>query len=292
MNPRRPRTVAVVLFACLATSGVALTRAPVSPIPPAAAAEPTREEKLKALVGTDYPDIKEAVRAAMAGPHRKEGRYLRDPYRHPVETLSFYGLTPNMKVLELSPGGGWYTEILAPVLHKQGKLYVTVGEGSKFGDFLGSVPEVYGKVEKVQVDYKNKVFNLGPEGSLDMVVTFRNLHNWMDGGYLDEILQASFKVLKKGGVFGVVEHRARQGATPEEGKKSGYMPQAWVIQRVTAAGFKLAGKSEVNANPKDKANHPEGVWTLPPTYALGAKDREKYAAIGESDRMTLRFVKP
>ena len=156
---------------------------------------------------------------------------------------------------------------------------------------LKAAPAVYGKVKAVDFAPPSKM-DIGPEGSADMVLTFRNLHNWQGRGQLDKVFQAAFKVLKHGGVFGVVEHRAASGKTVDETFKSGYMPVDYVIQEAEKVGFKLAGQSEINANPKDSKDYPHGVWTLPPTYTLGDTDRAKYAAIGESDRMTLKFVKP
>ncbi len=279
---------------------------PAAQKPAAPAAKPSADEKrqkaLHGLMDTDYADTAEAVRNAMAGVHRKEGRFYRDYYRHPVQTLGFFGLKQDMTVLELWPGSGWYTEILAPVVAKKGKLKVTNGDASsanateensgakRYAAFLAAVPEVYGKVEVVTIDPPKKL-ELGAPESVDMVLTFRNLHNWQEAGFLDKLLPEVNKVLKKGGVFGVVDHRAKPGQNPAQSAKSGYLAEAWVIKTIEAAGFKLAAKSEINANSKDTRDYKEGVWTLSPGFTLGAKDREKYVAIGESDRMTLRFVK-
>ena len=237
------------------------------------------------------------ARAAMAGAHRREGRFWRDAYRHPVETLAFFGLKQDQTVLELSPGDGWYTELLAPVLAKKGELRLQTGDpnsnyGKRIYTLLKSNPDVFGKVKPVVVAKPKEGIDLGAPDSVDLVLTFRNIHNWYEGETLEPTLAAVFKVLKKGGTFGIVEHRAKPTAKPEDGKKSGYLPEAWVIAQVQKAGFKLVKKSEVNANKKDTKDYAGGVWTLPPTLDQGAKDREKYMAIGESDRMTLRFVKP
>ena len=227
-------------------------------------------------------------------PHRSEANRQRDQYRHPVETLSFFGLRDDMNVVELWPGGGWYTEVLAPFLKDKGKLGVTnTVKGTKYSDMLKAKPEVFGKVDQRIID-PPKSLNFGPDGSADLVVTFRNIHGWRadDKPYDDKVYAAVYKVLKSGGTFGVEEHRAKPGADPSELKDTGYVSEDWVIKRVQEAGFRFAGKSEVNANPKDTKDYPEGVWTLPPTLRLKDKDKDKYTAIGESDRMTLKFVKP
>jgi predicted methyltransferase len=232
------------------------------------------------------------IQAVLAMPHRTEANKARDKYRHPAETLGFFGVRDDATVVELWPGGGWYTEVLGPLLKDHGKLVVTnTAKGTKYNEFLAARPDLYGKVE-VRVIDPPKDINLGPEGSADVVVTFRNIHGWLPGGYDDKVYAAAYRVLKSGGVFGVEEHRSRPGADPSELKDTGYVPEDFVIKRVEAAGFKLAGKSEINANPKDTKDYAKGVWTLPPTLRLGEQDKDKYLAIGESDRMTLKFVKP
>lgn len=240
------------------------------------------------------------ITQAMQGSWRSAGDKARDQYRHPKETLEFFGLRPDMTVVELWPGSGWYTAILAPVLHDHGHLiaasvpvrgYGESDTAQKYAHMLAANPTVFGDVKLIDFMPPDKV-NLGPDGSADLVLTFRNLHNWQGMGGIETVFQAAFKVLKHGGVFGVVEHRASAGETVDQTFHSGYMPVDYVIQQAQKAGFKLAAQSEINANPKDTKDYPNGVWTLPPTYALGDKDHAKYAAIGESDRMTLKFVKP
>jgi predicted methyltransferase len=196
--------------------------------------------------------------------------------------------------VELSPGGGWYTEVLAPYLRDHGKLIAagsTAKPGDRFSGFLAAHPKVYDKVVRGVFEPPN-TYNFAAPGSADMVLTFRNIHNWAENGddKLKTVFKAAYDSLKPGGVFGVVEHRL-PASRPAKGD-SGYMHEAYVIKMVESAGFKLAAKSEVNANPKDTADHKGGVWALPPTLTNKDVDRAKYLAIGESDRMTLKFVKP
>jgi predicted methyltransferase len=236
-------------------------------------------------------DTEAKLRAILAMPHRTEVTRHRDQYRHPVETLGFFGLRDDMTVVELWPGNGWYTEILAPLLKDRGKLVVTnTAKGQKFNEMLAAKPDLFGKVSVAVVNPPTDI-KLGPDNSADLVLTFRNIHGWMPG-YEDKVFAAAYRVLKSGGVFGVVEHRAKPGSDPAELKDTGYVPEDFVIKRVQEAGFKLAGKSEINANPKDTKDYPKGVWTLPPTLRNGDVEKDKYLAIGESDRMTLKFVKP
>lgn len=241
----------------------------------------------------------DALKAAIAGEHRAESNRARDVYRHPYETLTFFGIKPTMTVVELVPSGGWYTEILAPYLRDKGKLIgagQAIAPGNRYGEAfkkkLDSNPALYGKVVTSVFEPPSR-FDIAPANSVDMVLTFRNLHNWVGAG--DEAVKTAFKeihkVLKPGGVLGVVDHRLPGAMKQDEKASSGYVHEAYVIKMAESAGFRLAGKSEVNANPKDKADHEKGVWTLPPVLANKDKDREKYLAIGESDRMTLKFVK-
>jgi predicted methyltransferase len=231
------------------------------------------------------------LKAAVAADHRSVGNVARDVYRHPYETLSFFGIKPTDTVVELSPGGGWYTEILAPYLAERGQLYAADGGSPRFKAKMDSLG-VYGKVRITPFDPGKGLLDIAPPGSADAVLTFRNVHNWMGAGKAQDVFDAAFKALKPGGVLGVEEHRLPAAVTQDPKAPSGYVQEATVIKFAEAAGFKLAGRSEVNANPKDTADHPGGVWTLPPTYALKDRDRAKYQAIGESDRMTLKFVKP
>ncbi|MEZ4391679.1 MAG: hypothetical protein R3A48_11330 [Polyangiales bacterium] len=239
-----------------------------------------------------------SVDAALTGSHRAEANRARDTHRHPAETLAFFGVQPGQTVVELSPGGGWYTEILAPLLHDSGRLVAAIpsAEGSRaryhnrFQEFLRTRPDVYGNVQTVILEPPASV-DLGPAGSADVVLTFRNLHGWQNDNALDAVFTAVHRVLKPTGVFGVVEHRAAEGADPATSSRQGYLAQAYVVQVAERAGFVLDASSEINANPRDTHDHPEGVWTLPPSLRLGERDRERYVAIGESDRMTLRFRK-
>lgn len=233
------------------------------------------------------------LKAAVAADNRSVGNAARDGQRHPYETLSFFGLKPTDTVVELSPGGGWYTEILAPYLREGGQLYAADAGSARFKAKMESAG-VYGKVKITAFDPRTGKLDIAPAGTADAVLTFRNVHNWMDLGTdkAQAVFNAAFKALKPGGVLGVEEHRLPASRTQDPKAGSGYVHEATVIKFAENAGFKLAGRSEVNANPKDTADHPEGVWTLPPTYALKDKDRAKYQAIGESDRMTLKFVKP
>lgn len=262
---------------------------------------PELKAEAQKLLARDFKSGHDALVAVVASKHRRPASPERDKDRHPVETFDFYGIKPNMTVIEFAPGEGWFTEILAPVLAKKGKLYATnldpkgpPGDrmtfyGERFQLFLDRAPEVYGKVETIVI--KPAAPSLGVEGKADMVLMMRAMHGVVNAGSLDKWLAEMHKALKPGGILAIEQHRAKPGAIPEESAKKGYLPEKWVIEKVEAAGFKLAGKSELNANPKDTKDYPDGVWTLPPTLRLGDKDREKYLAIGESDRMTLRFVK-
>jgi predicted methyltransferase len=238
----------------------------------------------------------------LAGSWRSDKNKARDQYRHPKQTLEFFGLKPGMTLIELTPGGGWYAEILAPLQKLAGGNYIAAivtpkkkeGEDAQDKDALSKKfaadAEHFDKAKVIQFD--SKAPNFGPPASADMVVTFRNVHNWVMNDSTAATFKACFDVLKPGGVLGVTDHRAKPGTDLETTKKSGYITEDYVIKMATAAGFKLDAKSEVNANPKDTTDHPKGVWTLPPTLDLGEQDKDKYLAIGESDRMTLRFIKP
>ncbi|MGI4878171.1 MAG: class I SAM-dependent methyltransferase [Janthinobacterium lividum] len=237
--------------------------------------------------------------AILAGPQRSEANRARDQFRHPVETLAFFGLKPTMTVVEITPAGGWYTEILAPYLRDHGH-YIAAGSDpttengakgvARFKAKLDADPANFGKVE-VTTFAKDR-YDIAKPGTADMVLSFREIHNYYTGGYAPETFKAFYAALRHGGVLGVVEHRLPEGRPAEREGTSGYMKVSTVKRLAEAAGFRFVAASEVNANPKDTADYPDGVWTLPPSYQLGDKDRAKYAAIGESDRMTLKFVKP
>ena len=235
------------------------------------------------------PATAAALKAAIDGPQRSAENKARDEDRHPFETLTFFGIKPDMTVIEIAPGGGWYTEILAPFLKDQGKLYEAVGNGrgaKTFEDKLKADPAVYGKVIALNsgdaADF--------PAGTADMVLTFRNVHDWIPRGTAEDYFKAFYRALKPGGILGVTDHRALESEPRDPKAKNGYVRQDYMIQLAEQAGFKLAGTAEINANPKDPRNQP--VWNLPPTLRQKEKDRAKYLAIGESDRMTLKFIKP
>jgi len=228
------------------------------------------------------------LKAAVAADHRSVGNVARDVWRHPYETLSFFGIKPTDTVVELAPGGGWYTEILAPYLRDGGQLIAAEGGSVQaLREKFAADAETYGKAQVLEFDPAAPV--LGKPGSADVVLTFRNVHNWRMSNQAEGMFRAFFAVLKKGGTLGVVEHRADKDVPADD--KSGYVSEAQVIALAKQAGFVFAGRSEINANGNDTKDYADGVWTLPPTYRLGDTDRAKYAAIGESDRMTLKFVK-
>jgi predicted methyltransferase len=241
------------------------------------------------------------LRAVIDGPQRSAANRARDPARHPFETLRFFGLTPTQTVVEISPGGGWYTEILAPYLHDHGRYCAALDAGDsteqvrsreRFKDRLRSDPARYGRVATSLLPGAGaRSTPIAPPGSADLVLTFRNVHNWIEDGELDDMLRAFHAALKPGGVLGVEEHRALPGTSLANIIKSGYVPKDFVVDRARAAGFVLVAESEINANPRDTTEHPDGVWSLPPTLRGGDTDRAAFLAIGESDRMTLRFVK-
>ena len=245
-----------------------------------------------------------ALDAAVAGSWRTPANVARDGFRHPKETLGFFGVDANDPGVEITPGGGWYTEILAPYLRDDGRYVAAIvdpmaSDAGRQRDYqskartdfeakLAVAPAQYDRVTLVAYAPKAPVF--GAAGSADVVLTFRNVHNWRMGGQAEGMFKGFFAVLKPGGTLGVVEHRAKADVPADD--KSGYVGQAQVIAMAQAAGFLLDGQSEVNANPKDTKNHPNGVWMLPPVNRHDAADAAKFKAIGESDRMTLRFRKP
>ncbi|HST44675.1 MAG TPA: methyltransferase [Luteimonas sp.] len=242
--------------------------------------------------------------AAIASDTRTPANVVRDAHRHPRETLAFFGVERGDTVVEITPGGGWYAEILAPYLRDGGRYVgavvdpAAVPEGRQ-RDYnqktraaleakFAAAPQLYGRASLVGYDPAQATF--GPAGSADVVLTFRNVHNWRAASQAEGMFRGFFAVLKPGGVLGVVEHRARADVPAND--ETGYVGEAQVIALAEAAGFRLDARSEVNANPRDTRDHPNGVWTLPPVGRHDAEDAQKYAAIGESDRMTLRFVKP
>jgi len=236
------------------------------------------------------------------GKHRSEKNIARNEFRHPIKTLEFFGIKPAMTVVEITPGGGWYTEILAPYLKEKGQ-YIAAGydpdskikyyskNAKRFADKLAADPIHYGKVKLSVMQAPDKL-DFASENSVDMVVSFRNTHNWARSSQAEAVYAAIFKALKPNGIFGLVQHRAGVHNPKDTSGKLGYLKQSDIIDMATKAGFRLIDQSEINGNPKDKRDYKEGVWTLPPSYRLGDQDRSKYEAIGESDRMTLKFVKP
>lgn len=248
----------------------------------------------------DHADIQ--WKQALNAEHRSDANKARDAHRHPKQTLEFFGLRSDMTVIELWPGGGWYTEVLAPVLAKQGKLIVAgFPEGAGGPEYHGKLnakmlakieaeDSPFGHVAFGHLDPKHGTLTV-PAGGADMVLSFRNFHGWTRADQAEAVMKLAHTALKPGGVFGVVQHRAAEGADAKATAKSGYVPEAYLIDLAEKAGFTLQAKSDINANAKDTKNHEKGVWTLPPSYALGDQDKAKYADIGESDRMTLKFVK-
>lgn len=289
----------IALLFALATAGIVGCGSTTTTSPAQTPAAITPE----AVEATEEADTTaEKLRDAVASSARPEKERARDAHRHPVETLEFFGLRDDMTVLELWPGGGWYTTILAPVLAEKGKLIATNYDpngpedkpttkyGKGFAARVASEGERFANVDVKIVDPPAQL-DLGPENSVDLAVTFRNFHGWAAGNQAEAILASVHKTLKPGGILGIVDHRAKPGSDPASWAKSGYITEAEVIRLVEAAGFELVEKSEINANPNDTTEHPEGVWTLPPSLRLGDQDRAKYEAIGESDRMTLKFRK-
>ena len=243
----------------------------------------------------------EALAKSVAGAQRSDANRARDQYRHPVETLGFIGVKPTDTVVELWPGGGWYTEILAPYLADNGRLIAAApaGKGAdSMAKRLDANPALYGKVERANFPTVLGGTGVAP-GTADAVLTFRNVHNWKMGymqaektDYSEAAFREIYGMLKPGGVLGIEDHRLPESASAAHERDSGYIKVSTVRALAEKAGFEFAGSSEINANPKDTTEWPKGVWTLPPTFAMGDTDKAKYAAIGESDRMTLKFVKP
>ncbi|THD68381.1 methyltransferase [Phenylobacterium sp.] len=248
------------------------------------------------------------LEAAVAGAWRSPADRARDAFRHPLESLSFWGLKPHQTVVEFWPGAGWYTDIVAPYVAATGGRFIAAdlipadpdGQAmmQAYRRRLEASPGLYGKVTFTTFGAGSGA--VAPAGSADLVLFLRNLHNWMAAGLAEKAFRDAFAVLKPGGVLGVEEHRADPGATPDVMASSGYVPQAYAVQLAKEAGFELAAASEINANPRDHHDHPFGVWTLPPvrrSSPMGQPpdpkfDHAPYDAIGESDRMTLKLVKP
>jgi predicted methyltransferase len=251
------------------------------------------------LTGARAEDVKLAM--LIAGPQRTEANRVRDPYRHPQGTLEFFGLKPDMNVVEIWPGGaGWWTEILAPYLAEHGRYHAALPNPERndearrgneaFAAKMAADPKLYNKVVTTTLDGDSD--KIAPDNSADLVLTFRNLHDWVPQGQAEPALRAMFRALKPGGILGIEDHRAANDQPQDPQAKSGYLREDYTIKLVESVGFKFVAKSEVNANPKDTKDYPAGVWTLPPTLRLKDQDRAKYQAIGESDRYTMKFVKP
>ena len=257
------------------------------------------------IAGCAVTSTREATAQALdnilADPHRSEADRARDRYRHPKDTLLFFGVRPEMTVLEVWPEPGWYTDIIAPLVRDRGKYSAAVmepdpasqfvtGRLASFRNKLAADPTLYGNA--TIVTFPAHGGDVVPPGSIDLVVTFRNIHNWMSEGTASDAFATIFKALKPGGMLGVVDHRGSPGVPQDPKAKSGYVSEEYAIKLIEAQGFRLLGTSEINANPKDTKDYEQGVWTLPPTFRLGDKDRDKYTEIGESDRFTLKFEKP
>ncbi len=258
--------------------------------------------KLKSDTTTIVPQVPAvktlptSLEEAVGSDRRTAKNKERDVYRHPQQTLEFFDIQPNQTVIEISPATGWYTEILAPFLATQGH-YIGALRKADLNDSSNGALKAWGDqnadvMQKASfVEFNADHLSLGEDSSADRVVTFRNVHNWMQNKTEKQVFKSFFAVLKPGGILGIVEHRAAQTQKEKRGE-NGYVSEKTMIDLAKAAGFKLLARSEINANPKDTKNYPDGVWDLPPTLRLKDKDREKYLAIGESDRMTLSFVKP
>lgn len=255
-----------------------------------------------ATVFADHHDEVSNLGQLAEASHRSDGNILRNTARHPAQTLGFFGLKSDMTVIEILPGGGWYTEILAPFLRDDGKLYAAHFSPNaslsymppslgRFEEMLSSSPDLYGKTTVRHLNPPHETA-IAPPGSADMAMTFRNVHNWIMAEQQDEFFAAFYTALKPGGVLGIVEHRAKPGSSMEVMETTGYVTETYVKEIAAAAGFEFVESSEINANAKDQTVYPRGVWTLPPTYQMGDENKAAFAAIGESDRMTLKFIKP
>jgi predicted methyltransferase len=240
-----------------------------------------------------------ALVSAVGSPARSPTAVARDATRHPVEELTFLGLAPTMTVVELWPGGGYWTDILGPYLATKGQYYIALpapGNAEEDAGVKRFRARIAAEKDRLGTLHETTLgaghFDVAPSGSADLVLTFRNLHNWMDEGYADEALAASFKALKPGGILGIEEHRGRNDQPQDPKAKNGYVRQDYTISLAKKAGFEFVASSEVNANPRDTKDWVDGVWTLPPTLSQGEKDRARYVAIGEADNFVLKFRKP
>jgi predicted methyltransferase len=250
------------------------------------------------VTAADTPDP--ALAKAVADPARTPKYVARDAFRHPVEELTFFGLKSKMTVVELWPAGGYWTEILGPYLKPAGHYYAAVTVRGESNEEDTTTAAWRTRVEQQKERYGTITitglgkghYDVAPPGSADLIVTFRNLHNWMDGGYVDEALKGIYTALKPGGILGIEDHRGRNDQPQDPKAKSGYVRQDYTIELARKAGFEFVAASEIDANPKDTKDWPDGVWTLPPTLSQGDKDREKYLAIGEGDNFVLKFRKP
>lgn len=307
MRHRLPSQIlaATLLAALLAACGPS---DPPEPSQPPAPPEPARDTEARTERGDD---VRQALQEALAGEHRSEAHRARDRYRNPVETMAFFGLEPDQTVIELWPGAGWYTEVLAPVLRDRGQLVVAnfttapdAGMVARIGqalvDKLEATPDVYDRVEVITFSPPDDM-SFGESGSADLLLISRHFHNLIGRGIHEEVLAAAHDVLKAGGTLGIIQHRlpAERDFDPEA--RTGYVPEEFVIEAAEAAGFELEARSDINANPMDTADHDQGVWALPPSLRACAdiEDeaeleacRQRYQAIGESDRMTLKFRRP
>ena len=285
----------VLLAGCALSACGGPTRSTAQPSPQPSAGATAQPPAVEVVTGS--------IEAAIAGPHRSAANRARDRYRHPRETLELFGLTPGMTVVEIWPGRGWYTEILAPVLRDHGRLIAADFDpantsfqgrfGREYREWLAHSPALYDQVEPA-IMFPPDHFEIAEPGSADMVLTFRSIHNWVrwEGFEPEPFFEAVARALKPGGVFGVVQHRAASDVVDADtAATTGYMPEAWVIAQCARVGLQLDVRSEINANQSDTRDHPNGVWSLPPTLRGGDEGSEGFVAIGESDRMTLRFVK-
>lgn len=252
------------------------------------------------VAAADAPAVPDpALKAVIADPARTASFVARDAARHPAEELTFFGLKPSMTVVELWPAGGYWTEILGPYLAAHGHYYVALAApGDAEEDAITAKWHTRINAQRARIGTVHETllgpghFDIAPPGSADLVVTFRNLHNWMDGGYADQALAACFRALKPGGILGIEDHRGRNDKPQDPKAKDGYVRQDYAIELITKAGFKFVGSSEINANPRDTKDWVDGVWTLPPTLSQGDKDRARYLAVGEADNFVLKFRKP